>query len=122
HMGEMLTRGMALIDEAIASGERPIAAELMARLIAPAIWSGNTLLAEQLADRADEITEELGLLTARRLSRFFRARLHWVKAEYEVAEGELRELIADYASASDGRYDIATARLMGEDLISMQRL
>ena len=122
HMGEMLTRGMALIDEAIASGERPIAAGLMARLVSAAIWSGDTLLAEQLADRADEITDELGLLTARRLSRFFRARLHWVKAEYEVAERELRELIADYASASDGRYDIATARLMGENLISMHRL
>ena len=60
-MGEMLARGLALVEEAIDLGERAIAAGALARLIAAATWTGDTVLAEQLADRADAMTAELGL-------------------------------------------------------------
>ena len=45
-----------------------------------------------------------------------------MRAEYEQAERDLVPLLAEYQAAGEGPYDIAAARLLGEDLISMNRL
>jgi class 3 adenylate cyclase len=121
-MGQMLDAGLALVDDALANGEKAVAAQAQARLIGPAIWTGRTSLAEELANRADALAAELGLLSTARMARFFRARLHWARGELSDAEADLRPLLLEYQAAGEKQYSIATARLLAETFVEVGRL
>jgi len=121
-LSEMIARGLRLIEEAIAIEAPAVAAQITARLISSALWVGRTDLAEQLADRAEALTSELGLLRTRRLTRFFRARLAWVRGDFAATEAAIRTLLAEAQAAGDGQAVVTCARLLAETMLEQNRM
>jgi hypothetical protein len=121
-LSEMIDRGLQLIEEAIAIDAPAVAAQITARLISTALWVGRLDLAEQLADRAETMTSELGLLRTRRLARFFRARLAWVRGDFAATEAAIRTLLAEAEAAGDGQAVVTCARLLAETMLEQNRM
>ncbi|MDP8905257.1 MAG: AAA family ATPase [Chloroflexota bacterium] len=119
---EMLARGLEVAAAAEAAGELALAARARARLIATAIWVGRTDLAEQLADSAEALTGELGLLSSARLARFLRARLAWVSGDFEAVDRMLVPLLAEAKAAGEAQIVLSCFRLLAEARIEQNRL
>jgi tetratricopeptide (TPR) repeat protein len=121
-MTPMLEQGLALADEALAAGERAVAARALARFSAAAIWTGHLDLAVEMLDRADVLIAEIGLLATARIARFYRARLSWVTAQFAEADALLNDLLRDSQAAGDGTLLIASLRLFAESMLAQNRL
>ena len=93
-----------------------------ARLTSTAAWLGRGDLAADLAARAIELAEQLGLSSTVRWARFFRARLAWMQGDLDWAERECRALATESVETGDGTMTITSHRLLGETLMEADRL
>jgi ATP/maltotriose-dependent transcriptional regulator MalT len=64
---------------------------------------------------------ELGLLATAREARFYRARLHWVRREFDEAESILHPLQTEAEAAGDGVVWMASTRLLAETMLRRDR-
>jgi ATP/maltotriose-dependent transcriptional regulator MalT len=79
-------------------------------------------LADQFAERAIAMADELGLSSTRRWAMFFHARLSWMRGDLATAERVTRLLIVDGQQAGDRSIVLTANRLLGETLIEAGRL
>jgi class 3 adenylate cyclase len=121
-LGRMLELGLPLIERARALGEDGLAAQVMARLIQPAAWSGQLDLADRLIEQGGELSARLGLRPTARLVHFFRARVAWMRGDFVGAEQQLRALQAEAEAADDGGLLVGIHRLLCETFMEQERL
>ncbi len=121
-LAEMIDRALRLIEAAEAIGDETRVAAISARMIAPAVWSGRPELAEELAARAYELADRLGLSATRRWTRFYLARLAWLRGDLTRTEEETRANAADAREAGDGPVQLSSQRLLTETLMDQGRL
>jgi class 3 adenylate cyclase/tetratricopeptide (TPR) repeat protein len=121
-LSRMIEKGLPLVEEALASGARAEAAPLLSRLGSAASWLGQPALADELLAKALTICEEASLVATARFSRFFIARLAWMRGDVEEAVAQVQPLVGESDDAGDGQVRMATRRLLVDTRIVAGRL